>query len=116
MEFQSSFQTGRHNTHKCVVYDRRDGRIVLVHDFIGDGKTGVFAADARDERERLALDSARKRYPEPGHLQALHLAPDFAWDRHSLYRVDVQSGRIEVRAKLPEPVLWKHAAPGREQS
>jgi hypothetical protein len=42
MQFQSTFPVPQPTSHKCIVYDARDGRIILVHDFIGDGKTGVF--------------------------------------------------------------------------
>ena len=33
MQFQSTFPVPQPTSHKCIVYDARDGRIILVHDF-----------------------------------------------------------------------------------
>ncbi len=101
MEFQSTFPVSRPTSHKVIVYDARDGRIVLVHEFLGDGKTGVFGEQGQAERERITLDSARKQLTSPEHLKALHLVPEFAWDPHTLYRVDVATGSLKAHGKLP---------------
>ena len=77
MEFQSTFPARKPTSHKCIVYDARDGRVVLVH------------------------ESARKQVPSPEHLKALHTAPEFAWDPHALYRVDVETGNLKVHGKMP---------------
>jgi len=76
MEFQSTFPAPKPISHKCVVYDARDGRIVLVHEFLGDSKAGVFGKQVQAERERITLESARKHVRSPEHLTALHLAPE----------------------------------------
>jgi len=99
MEFQSIFPTGHRRTEKVVVYDPRDGRIYLVHDFIGDGQTGVFGPQGREERARIALESAR-RHVRTEALEVLHVPSDFDWDRHSLYKVNLQEKKLEVRARM----------------
>ncbi|HZD31383.1 MAG TPA: hypothetical protein VE779_06955 [Candidatus Angelobacter sp.] len=95
MDFQSTFPARKPTSHKCIVYDTRDGRIVLVHEFLGDGTTGLFGQQGQAERERITLQSARKQIAAPEHLNALHLAPDFPWDMHTLYRVDVETGILK---------------------
>ena len=101
MEFQSTFPARQPTSHKCIVYDVRDGRIVLLHEFLGDGKTGVFGQQGQAERERIALESARKHLDSQEHLKTLHLAPEFPWDPHSLYRVDVETGNLRAHRKMP---------------
>jgi hypothetical protein len=102
MEFQSTFPAPKPTSHKCVVYDGRDGRIVLVHEFLGDGKTGVFGEQGRAERERITLESARKHFHSPEHLKTLHVGPEFPFDRHTLYRVDVETGKLKAHGKMPD--------------
>lgn len=101
MEFQSTFPASQPTSHKCIVYDARDGRIVLVHEFLGDGKTGAFGEQGQAERERVTLESAQKHFPSPEHLKALHLAPDSPWDPHTLYHVDVETGSLKAHGKIP---------------
>ena len=101
MQFQSTFAAPKPTSHRCVVYDARDGRIVLVHDFIGDGKSGIFGHQGQAERERNTLESARQHVPSPEHLKTLHLAPEFPWDPYTLYRVDVETGDLKARGKMP---------------
>jgi len=101
MEFQSTIPARQPISHKCIVYDARDGRIVLLHEFLGDGKTGVFGQHGQAERERIALESARKHVQAPEHLKTLHLTPEFPWDPHSLYRVDVETGHLKAHGKMP---------------
>ena len=101
MEFQSTLQDQPPQSETCVVFDQRDGRIVLVHEFIGDG-TGLYGPQGGEERARITLDSARHRHKEPGQLQVLHLPRDFRWEPQTLYRVDVPSGKLVVRARLED--------------
>ena len=101
MQFQSTFPVPQPTSHKCIVYDARDGRIILVHDFIGDGKTGVFGHQGQAERERLTLESARQHAPSQEHLKTLHLAPEFHWDPHTLYRVEVETGNLKAHGRMP---------------
>ena len=101
MQFQSTFPASKPTSHKCIVYDARDGRIVLVHEFLGDGTTGVFGEQGQGERERITMESARKHVPSPKHLKALHLAPESPWDPHTLYRVDVETGSLKAHGKMP---------------
>jgi hypothetical protein len=107
MQFQSTLKVPNPTSHKCVVYDARDGRIVLVHEFIGDGKTGVFGQQAQAERERITLESARKHVLSPEHLKVLHIAAEFPWDQHTLYRVDVATGGLKAHTKIQNPVSHK---------
>ena len=101
MEFESTFQAAKPTSHKCIIYDARDGRIVLVHEFLGDGKTGVFGEQGQAERERVTLESARKHASAPEHLKALHIAPAFPWDQHTLYRVDTATGSVKAHGRIP---------------
>jgi hypothetical protein len=101
MQFQSTFPAPKPTSHKCIVYDARDGRIVLVHEFIGDGKSGIFGNQGQAERERLTLESARQHVSSPEHLKALHLAPESPWDAHILYRVDIETGELKAHGKMP---------------
>jgi hypothetical protein len=101
MEFQSTLPAPKPTSHKCIVYDARDGRIVLVHEFLGDGRTGVFGDHGQTERERVTLESARKLLPSPEHLKALHLSPEFPWDLNTLYRVEVETGSVKAHGKIP---------------
>src|SRR6516165_7373323 len=101
MEFQSTFPAPKPTSHKCIVYDARDGRIVLVHEFLGDGKTGVFGEQGQAERERVTMESARKHVPAAEHLKALHVAPETHWDPQTLYRVDLATGSLKAHGKMP---------------
>jgi hypothetical protein len=57
------------STTICVVYEERDGRVVHVHEFVGDG-TGLFGKDGEEERWRMALETAR-HHTDSSHLQTL---------------------------------------------
>jgi hypothetical protein len=107
MQFESTFPAHTPTSHKCVIYDARDGRIVLVHEFLGDGKTGVFGEQGQAERERVTMESARKHVPAPEHLKALHLAPEAHWDTNTLYRVDLATGSLKAHGKIPTNVPHK---------
>jgi len=101
MNFQSTFPARKPISHKTVVYDARNGGIVLVHEFLGDGETGVFGEQGQAERERIAMESARKHSDSPEHLRILHLAPDFPWDPHTLYRVEVETAILKAHGRVP---------------
>jgi hypothetical protein len=75
----------------CVVYDDRDGRVVHVHEFIGEPPCGE--RDSLEEYARVALETAR-RFHQPGHLRVLHVPAGFEIQDRARYRVDAQSGEI----------------------
>ena len=52
MEMQSTLRDENPKSEICVVYDSSSGRIVLVHEFIGDG-TGLYGPEGREERARI---------------------------------------------------------------
>jgi hypothetical protein len=94
------------------MYDSSSGRIVLVHEFIGDG-TGLYAPQGREERARITLEDARKHPASPAHLQVLHLEPGFKWAPETLYRVDVSAGKLISHRKLTSAVTA--AGPAKSQ-
>ena len=108
MEMQSTLRDEIPKSETCVVYDSSSGRIVLVHEFIGDG-TGLYGPQGRDERARITLEDARKRPASPTHLQVLHLEPGFKWAPETLYRVDVTAGKLVSQRKLTTVVTAKPA-------
>ena len=46
LEFDSTFEEPPPRVEICVVYDRRNGRIVSMHQFVGDG-TGLFGPEVK---------------------------------------------------------------------
>lgn len=99
MEFESTLPEEAPKSEVCVVYDKRDGRIVHVHEFIGDG-TGLSGPKGREERERLTLEGARSSPDAPKQLQVLHLERGFQLAANTLYRVDVAKGKLVSRAAV----------------
>jgi hypothetical protein len=104
MEFESSSKGDKPVSQICVVYDPQDGRIVMVHEFIGDG-TGVYGPHGQEERARVTLDDAGKNHAAPEQLQVLHLEPNFRPAHNTVYRVDVNSGKLVPRRQLQDPVV-----------
>ena len=98
IEFESTHEGKVPVSETSVVYDARDGVIVYVHEFIGDG-TGLYGAGGKAERARLALESARRHLGIGGQLEVLHLPRDFRFARDTLYRVDVAAGTLGVRGE-----------------
>lgn len=101
MEFESTLKGARPTAQTCVVYDQSDGRIVMVHEFIGDG-TGIYGPQGQDERARLTLEDARQHHPVPQRLQVLHLEPNFKPALNTVYRVDVAARKLVPQRKLPD--------------
>ena len=99
MEFQSTLQGEPPVSETCVVYDQRDGRIVLVHEFIGDG-SGVYGPQGKDERAQITLQDAAQHAGTPEHLQVLHLERNFRPAPNTVYRVDVAAGTLVPRRLL----------------
>ncbi len=78
-----SSSTQRSKSHSrrskdCVVYDRRNGRIVSMHQFVGDG-TGLFGPEGREERERIARETVKQQHQDVGEADrvVMHAPPDF---------------------------------------
>jgi hypothetical protein len=91
-------------TEVCVLYDPRTGRIVHLHEFIGDG-TGLWGPDAKDERERLTVEGAKRRHKDVDRLKALHVPRNVRMEPHVVYGVDLQSGKLVPRANLTEAAI-----------
>jgi len=103
MEIQSTLKDENPKSETCVVYDASSGRIVLVHEFIGDG-TGLYGPEGRDERARISLEAARARPAAPAQLQVLHTEAGFTWAPEMLYRVDASAGKLVSRPRSATPV------------
>jgi len=99
MEVHSTLKDENPKSQTCVVYDMSSGRIVLVHEFIGDG-TGMYGPEGREERARIALEDARKHPAAPAQLQVLHVDPDFKLTPGTVYGVDVSAGKLVPRRQL----------------
>ena len=93
MEFESTEKNKAPQTHVCVVYDPRDGRIIHGHEFVGDG-TGLFGPEGSDEREQQTLEGARRNHGVVPHLRVFHAPKDFRFAPNVSYRVDTASGRL----------------------
>lgn len=103
MEIQSTLKDENPKSETCVAYDSSSGRIVLVHEFIGDG-TGLYGPEGRDERARITLEDARKHPATPAQLQVLHLEAGFKLAPEMLYRVDVSAGKLVSRRQMTSGV------------
>jgi hypothetical protein len=102
MEFESSNKSRKPSqSHVCVIYDPRDGRIVHGHIFVGHG-AGMFGPKGDAERERETLEGARRNHGDISKLKALHVPGGFHFEPNTKYRVDVKSGAM-VEAK-PFPI------------
>ena len=96
-EFESTFEERKPQSKISVVYDKRDGRIVHMHEFIGDD-TGLFASDALETRERMAREAAA-RNGDPEHLRIMHAPAKFRRKPEVRYRVDLESGKLVTLRK-----------------
>ena len=96
IEFESTRDGKVPTSETSVVYDARDGTIVYVHEFIGDG-LGLYGAEGQAERAGVALESARRHLGNTERLEVLHLPRDFRFERDTLYRVDLAAGKLAVR-------------------
>ena len=99
MEMQSTLRDENAKSETCVVYDSTSGRIVLVHEFVGDG-TGLYGPQGHDERARISLEDARKHPAAPAQLQVLHVDPDFKLTPGTVYRVDVSARTLVPHRQL----------------
>src|SRR5262249_18672301 len=107
MEFESTLKRQVHS-YVCVVYDPSDGRIVHGRTVVGDGKTGEFGPEGRDDRERATLEGAQRMHGDVSKLRLLHVPPDFRFAPGTGYRVDVQAGSLveaPVRERTRRPGL-----------
>jgi len=100
MEFESTEKTAPPPSHVCVIYDPNDGRIVHGHVFVGEG-TGLFGREGQDERERETLEGARRNHGDVSLLRVLHAPADFRFASNVAYRVDVRTGRLVERGRVP---------------
>jgi hypothetical protein len=111
MEFESTMKSEKPVAQTCVVYDQKDGRIVMVHEFIGDG-TGVYGPQGQEERARLTLEDARKNQQAGERLQVLHLEPNFRPAHNTVYRVDLSSGKLVAVRQLQDAVVQRASGAG----
>jgi hypothetical protein len=87
-------EDGAPQTHICVVYDRKDGRVVHVHEFFGRSFEPM-------EYARMALDTVASlaRVKTAG-LKVLH-APTLKIKPETVLRVDLASLKI-IAKKRPD--------------
>ena len=95
IEFESTRDEPPPSVEVCVVYDQRDGHILSMHQFAGDG-TGIFGPEGRDERERMALDTVKEQHRGVGDAdrKVLHAPRDFRPESGTIYRVDLSSNTL----------------------
>jgi hypothetical protein len=95
LEFESTFEEPRPKVEIVAVYDQRGGRILSMHQFVGDG-TGLFGPEGKGERERIALDTVNQQHEKPveTELGVMHVPPDFRFESESLYRVDPRARKL----------------------
>jgi hypothetical protein len=109
MEFESSEKKKAPQTLVCVVHDRH-GRIVHGHVFVGDGTTGMFGPEGREQRERETLEGARRNHGDiVSRLRVLHAPATFRFNPNVAYRVDTKAGRL-VEHVRPRPKPAKKRA------
>ncbi len=109
-EFESTRDEKSARSATTVVYDPRNGRIVYVHEFIGDG-TGIYAPGGHKDRERIALEGVKRHHKDAKRLRVMHLPRDFRFEPETLYRVDLRAGKLAAR-----PVVSAAAPSGRRRS
>ena len=95
IEFESTQGEKAPKSETTVVYDPRTGRIVYVHEFIGDGPEG------RDERGRIALQRLKRHSMDASRVRVMHLPRGFRFKSETLYRVDLRAGKIAASPVAP---------------
>ena len=100
MEFESTEKKRRPQSHVCLVYDPRDGRIIHGHAFVGDG-TGMFGPEGKQERERETLEGTRRNHGDISRLRVFHAPTDFRFAPNVAYRIDTKVGRLVKHYKWP---------------
>jgi hypothetical protein len=81
----------------CAVYDRRDGRIVHVHEIV---RWPGSPACSKHTLESRGLEIAAKMGHAVSKLKALRLEP-IAFDRAKRYRIDPRSKRLIEIERVP---------------
>jgi len=95
-EFESTSDEKPPKSQMSVVYDPRTGRIVYVHEFIGDG-TGLTGSGGKKDRERIALEGVRRHRKDVKQLRVIHLPRNFHFEAEMLYRVDPRASKLKAR-------------------
>ena len=95
-EFESTRDEKPPKSRMSVVYDPRTGRIVYVHEFIGDG-TGLSGSAGRKDRERIALEGVKRHHKDAKQLRVIHPPRDFRFEAEMLYRVDPRASKLTAR-------------------
>jgi hypothetical protein len=103
IDFESTTAEPSPKSELCVVYDARDGRIVHMHEFIGDG-TAMFAPDAQEDRERIALAAVSDLHGDLENLGVLPTPTDFRLEADAIYRVDQGVLAVSTRLSIREYV------------
>ena len=95
LEFESTLEEPPPSVEICVVYDQRNGRILSMHQFVGDG-TGLFGPEGTDERERMALHTVRQEHRDVGDAdrKVMHAPPDFRPEARTIYRADLDTSSL----------------------
>lgn len=115
MEFESTEKKKAPQSHVCVVYDPRDGRIIHGHEFVGDG-TGLFGPKGQDEREQQTLEGARRNHGDVSRLRVFHAPTGFQLARNVAYRVDAKAGRLVEHHKWPPERPVGKPAPAKKEA
>lgn len=87
-------------TQRCLVYDKRSGRVIHVHDFIGaDSKSKISTADMAEQALTYAGDSVAK-----ANLATIEATGDLS-SADVLYKVDIGSGKVIAQPATQRPDL-----------
>ena len=108
MEFETTLKSDHPTSETVVVYDKQDGRILHVHEFIGDGM-GLYGPQGREERARISLEGARHHPNAPQRPQVLHHEHSFRWEHNTLYKVDLATAKIVLRRHIPDASIARGA-------
>jgi hypothetical protein len=101
MEFESSEKSKKpKESHVCVLYDPRDGRIVHGHIFVGNG-TGMFGPKGQAERERETREGGQRNHGDISKLKLLHAPGGFRFEPNTKYKVDIKSGGLVEATTFP---------------
>jgi hypothetical protein len=95
-EFESTHDEKPPKSQMSVVYDPRTGRIVYVHEFIGDG-TGLSGSGGKKDRERIALEGVGRHLKGAKGLRVMHLPRNFRFEAEMLYRADPRANKLTAR-------------------
>ncbi len=114
LEFESTLEEPPPSVEICVVYDQRNGRILSMHQFVGDG-TGLFGPEGKDERERLALHTVRQEHRDVSDAdrRVMHTPPDFRLEPQTIYRVDLDTSSLVTHLSARDFAERRRAQLGR---